>query len=327
MAPTLLPVHSFVKRGKMIGALFNKNKKDPWEELYDFDTNTYFYRHRGTGEFTRNHPLIKDTRSSRVPTRSVEPLWETRLDPDTGDAYWTDIETGKVCYVRPETGTFITEVPLKDFRKAERMHQREIRATKVSRGTQAHSTVVRGTQAPRKKSVKSVRRNDDYGIVSGDTSDVNFEQMFGAQNPAQFDAGAMFALGGGFGGGAPPQQQQKSSVQHNYSYDAPGQQHGQYGNGYSYGAAQQHQTYGYGAVSVQQGYGYNNDQSQYQYGYAVAGGYNNMMMESEDQAYAAQEEDERREDKEQETYQMLDEDTVLAQSTIATDNPLFRYGK
>ena len=166
--------------------VFSK-QRDPWEELYDAETNTYFYRHRGTGEFSRTNPFMiqLESTSQHVAPKTNDPIWETLFDPTTGEAYYTDIETGKVCFVRPEKGTFVSELPLREFRRANRIESKKSRQS--SRTTR-----------PSTKSMRIVKRDDDFGIVSGDTGDFNFEELFGAQSPAQFDAGAMLAIGGSF---------------------------------------------------------------------------------------------------------------------------------
>jgi len=162
-------------------------KRDPWEELYDFETNTYFYRHRGTGEFSRTNPFLlgSEAKSSHVPTRPTDPLWETLFDSDL-KVFWTDLETGKVAYIRPEKGTFISEIPLKDFRRAATKHQ--------SRASIRKSTATQKSTLSR-KSMRVVKRDDDFGIVSADSSDLDFEKLFGNASPAHFDAGAMYGVG------------------------------------------------------------------------------------------------------------------------------------
>jgi len=161
------------------------SKKNLWEELYDYETNTYFYRHRFTGEFSRANPEVKESDSSHVPKKNAEPLWETLFDPETHECYWTDIETGKVCFARPNNGTFVSEVPLKDFRKANRIASKQSRLASSRRSVKSSAT----------KSMRVVKRDDDFGIVSGDSSDLNFEELFGSSNPAQYDAGALLNAG------------------------------------------------------------------------------------------------------------------------------------
>lgn len=220
--------------------VFNR-PRNPWEELYDYETNTYFYRHRGTGEFSRFNPAVVETKSSHVASKVADPLWETGYDAD-GNLYWTDLETGKVAFIRPEKGTFISEVPLKEFR-------RHRIVTKESRVTSSSRKSIKSSASNTRKS-RVVKRDDDFGIVSGLNDDLDFDQLFGQNNPAQFDAGAMFAIGSA---SPPPPNSNRIPTQ--------------------------------------------------------------------------EEEDEEEEAEQPENYGALDEETILAQSTIATDNPLFRYGK
>jgi hypothetical protein len=226
-----------VKSEKMFG-VFNR-QRNPWEELYDYETNTYFYRHHGTGEFSRYNPVMVEAKSSHVPSKVADPLWETAYDSD-GNLFWTDIETGKVAFIRPEKGTFISEVPLREFRRY-RIVNKESRVTSSSRKSMKSS-------ASNTRKSRVVKRDDDFGIVSGVNDDLDFDQLFGQNNPAQFDAGAMFAIGS-----ASPPNTNRIPTQ--------------------------------------------------------------------------EEEDEQEELEQKGDYSTLDEETVLAQSTIATDNPLFRYGK
>lgn len=236
------------------------SKRDPWEELYDFDTNTYFYRHRGTGEFSRTNPslLSNESKSSHVPSRAPEPLWETQFDSQT-NPYWTDLETGRVCFTRPETGTFVTETPLRDFRKAATKIKNKDSRTKSSR----QSTATR--QSVARKSMRVVRRDDDFGIVTANQGDLDFENMFGNASPAQFDAAALF-LGGTTASSSSVATQNtmspKKSTRRSSTKDEP-----------------------------QEEFDDQSDGSQGKSGF------------------------------------VLDEETVLSQSTIVTDNPLFQYGK
>jgi len=161
--------------------------KDPWEELYDFETNTYFYRHKVTGEFSRNNPDQKELSSEHVAVRSVDPLWDTQRDPETGDFYWSDLETGRVCFQRPEIGTFVFEVPLRDFRRANKIRSKQ--SSRVSSRKSVKSSLTT-------KSMRVIRRDDDFGIVSADSSDLNFDELFGANtSPTHFDAGALLDVG------------------------------------------------------------------------------------------------------------------------------------
>ena len=47
----------------------------------------------------------------------TEPLWKTSIDPETKQQFWTDLETGKICYQRPINGTFVSETSLRVFRQ------------------------------------------------------------------------------------------------------------------------------------------------------------------------------------------------------------------
>lgn len=163
-------------------------RKNNWEELYDYETNTYFYRNRSTGEYSRNNPEIVEIDSEHVPKKCTDPLWETLIDPETLEPYYTDMETGKICYIRPEIGTFVTE-----FKRNARIQSKQSRASS-RKSIKSTSTV--STNKSRQKSMRVVKRDDDFGIVSGNGGDMDFSTMFGENtSPAQFDAGARFASG------------------------------------------------------------------------------------------------------------------------------------
>ena len=148
-------------------------------QLYDFNTNTYFYRNWKTGEFSRVNPVLAqvEAKSSRVPPKNTDPLWRTETDLESGNVFWTDIETGKVCFIRPEVGTFVSELPLLDFRK-----------------------VKRPTLIPSRKSIRSLAtgkssQSDDIDPIDFNHDDIIFEDLSGGNGANQYDAAAMFGVG------------------------------------------------------------------------------------------------------------------------------------
>jgi hypothetical protein len=157
--------------------------------LYDFNSQTYFYRNRVTGEFSRINPILAEVeaRSSRVPPKNTDPLWKTDVDPENGANYWTDLETGRICYERPAIGTFVSELPLREFRKPPpRMmslpSRKSIRSLAILGKGSKEST--HSDQEPQGFSPNDI--NDDEWI---------FEDLSRGDHAKQYDAAAMFGVG------------------------------------------------------------------------------------------------------------------------------------
>ena len=129
----------------------------------------------------------------RIP--DTDPIWETKYDQETGELYWVDIETGHVAYFRPQKGTFVSEAPLRDFRKYTQPPTKKSTGRLSSQHSIKSMNSSQTTKSINRRSMKLVKRAEDFAIVSGEQGDLNFSELFGSVAPTQFDAGALFGAG------------------------------------------------------------------------------------------------------------------------------------
>jgi hypothetical protein len=153
-------------------------------QFYDFNTNTYFYRNRYTGEFSRNNPVLaeKETKSDHVPPKNTDPLWQTSVDLETGAEYWTDVETGKVFYERPEVGTFVSELPLPDLKRTAKPRLSEIARKSI--------ISLAGGRSRRNMDIEEKEEQQDI------PEELFFEDIARGGAPNQYDAAAMLGVAG-----------------------------------------------------------------------------------------------------------------------------------
>jgi len=121
-----------------------------------------------------------ESKSFRVPPKSNDPLWETKFDTASHEEYWVDIETGKVCFIRPEKGTFVSELPLQDFRK-------------VPKRTLSLPATVSIRSQSRKSKLEISSRDEDIEAVIKE--DITFEDLANGNKARDFDAGALLGVG------------------------------------------------------------------------------------------------------------------------------------
>lgn len=142
-------------------------------QLYDEQSQSYFYRDRTTGEFARNPPGVAE--------KPCEELWFTHYDFEMAEHYWENLESGQIAYFRPSKGVFLSESPLREFRR----HIEQDPQTSYSK---RHSSVksMRSTQTTKSIKAKSTKRLS----VVGD-QDLDSENAFSESNPEQYDAGAL----------------------------------------------------------------------------------------------------------------------------------------
>ncbi|KAH9253305.1 hypothetical protein BASA81_008656 [Batrachochytrium salamandrivorans] len=191
--------------------MFGPRRSD-WEQLYDFKTQSYFYRHKLSGEFSRTHDFLKPGDTTPI---SQLPIWVFKIDraSENRDTYWEDLETGQVSFLRPALGTFVDEQHLSDFRRfnssssfssgAKRHHHASSNSRSTTSFRQGGDYVE--THLLDTHNLKPIRPNQDFALVGGLQQDVNLQELFSEANPDNFDPSTrMEAAAAAINGQAPP---------------------------------------------------------------------------------------------------------------------------
>jgi hypothetical protein len=127
------------------------------------------------------NPILAEieAKSSHVPAKCNDPLWKTWFDADTEAEFWEDLETGKIHYARPEVGTFVSELPLQEFRRLPKRNLSQMARKSI-------------------KSLAGLRRSnpaeEDQEMPDIMHDDIIFEDLSRGQGAHQYDAAAMLKL-------------------------------------------------------------------------------------------------------------------------------------